>query len=398
MFIEFADDLLNCVIEEKLSDKEIIVLERLASSYQQGFHVISGSVPLLNNLAKNSKLSVSQQESYKKASNKRMNYLWMKSLPYCIIVSNSVTGGIKYCSKNGLTRIYVSLEKMYELCINQRVKFVTESYKDYDFYTSLAKYMNINYFNRSVKVELSRLPGGGRDTAEVFCGGTSEKTICLVIADSDKKSEKSKFGETYLKIEDIIKNLKLSKEAIFEAKHLEVREKENLIPPSIYKITSNSINKSEELEDLEMICLSGEFKKIYYYLDIKDGVKKKEFLELIKESKICLDKLNEEVKFKKFLCSDLDNKLDEELILCGIGELVDNVEKEILGNKLEDKLEELNSKALKHNINQSSFDKLKRKIDKKNKAFQLLEGIFLEEWIDITNLVTSFGCAPLSKL
>jgi len=220
----------------------------------------------------------------------------------------------------------------------------------------------------------------------------------LVIADSDKKSEKSKFGETYLKIEDIIKNLKLSKEAIFEAKHLEVREKENLIPPSIYKITSNSINKSEELEDLEMICLSGEFKKIYYYLDIKDGVKKKEFLELIKESKICLDKLNEEVKFKKFLCSDLDNKLDEELILCGIGELVDNVEKEILGNKLEDKLEELNSKALKHNINQSSFDKLKRKIDKKNKAFQLLEGIFLEEWIDITNLVTSFGCAPLSKL
>jgi len=134
MFIEFADDLLKCVIEEKLSDKEIIVLERLASSYQQGFHVISGSVPLLNNLAKNSKLSVSQQESYKKASNKRMNYLWMKSLPYCIIVSNSVTGGIKYCSKNGLTRIYVSLEKMYELCINQRVKFVTESYKDYDFY------------------------------------------------------------------------------------------------------------------------------------------------------------------------------------------------------------------------------------------------------------------------
>jgi len=149
-------------------------------------------------------------------------------------------------------------------------KLVVENETDCDVYKGIYKhvkkhkttnsYYDINFENDSCH---------GSNVASKICELANQDGIGLLYLDSDQDYEGSARGSTYKAASEEIKK---HNNKILELNVLNVREKENLFSPKMYIpfCDSSKINFLTKLDNYND-------KNIYYYFDIKDGIKYEKF-------------------------------------------------------------------------------------------------------------------------
>ncbi|HEM3542506.1 hypothetical protein [Streptococcus suis] len=121
---------------------------------------------------------------------------------------------------------------------------LSENPQDCDFYISMfynAKYFKYIQISDSVKLSFEIDNGGGCGTAIMLERRIDEKKVVLCIVDSDRKEPREDVKGTAGQVNSAMEDLQTTPK-IADAYILNVREKENLIPPQLYKQFSKFSN------------------------------------------------------------------------------------------------------------------------------------------------------------
>lgn len=186
---------------------------------------------------------------------------------FCVSVSVKivVTRGTYTPAANQKVIVFNPFENDNSFEIYEETHLLTENLQDAEFYKALVSYYKRIHKLNSISECFFPLQGGG-DTIKKVMEKEIElgQHLCLAIVDSDKKYDTCKKGDTYKKLNDIIRRLS-PRYCDMYCMEL-VREIENLIP--YYLICGCSQYKGNRLvkEDFD-------FDMSFY--DMKDGISRK---------------------------------------------------------------------------------------------------------------------------
>lgn len=157
----------------------------------------------------------------------------------------------EFCKKEQENTICYEIPVNYFSEIIKENIIVSENYSDTEAYISFAERAQQEKFlkiPKIIKLKYINIPGGGTETYKVFREHAQIKgQIVLCMCDSDKSTEDGPFGKTasfILKHQSEIENKCISGVYV-----LNVREKENLIPPELY-VLHPSYSENELLNAL----------------------------------------------------------------------------------------------------------------------------------------------------
>jgi len=217
--------------------------------------------------------------------------------------------------------------------------------------------------------------------------------------DSDKDYSEDNVGTSLRNARAIY--YEKEKNHIINLYELKVREKENLIPPSIFLLMEKPVRK-ELLDYLSSLEGDTEKSQILRYLDIKDGLKAKKWKSNNNQWHKLYGELLESLDTKGLLaCSleDIQSKNEDDLILYGIGcSAVEKFQKEVLCDGLIKKKktkEELLNNGVQ--IPQEQIDELQCKVEITRNLFKNLPEYIIDDWIDICEEVLAWGCCALES-
>ena len=165
-------------------------------------------------------------------------------------------------------KLNCKLDEVYYIPINnklefQKADFLTENLLDYEFYTNICNL----FFNEgvySINLNDNAFHGGNIEGVVVSANKVNKFTLCIV--DSDKEYPTANYGVTATKARQAygkIKNLNIP----YKLYILNVREKENLFPLSLYK------NGRIYVDNYVSAVLSSNNLDLIKYVDIKEGLK-----------------------------------------------------------------------------------------------------------------------------
>lgn len=283
-----------------------------------------------------------------------------------------------------------------------RLNLVCENIEDCVFYERLAnKYIEEKAYGIGINIE--KVPGGGSSTYQSYENSLNEKKPSLVILDSDKKAYNDKLGSTANQALRVYS--KYSKNHLTDLYVLEVREKENLIPPSIYSLCNKS-KHYKQLDVLEAIYNNPDSNEEYKYLDIKDGIS---YYELSKNKgiKVQLEKIiNNSINPDKKLLNKESHEFSEEekkkKILDGLEVLTKHVHNDVFNGEIlkyikkkESMLED--ESKLKTVQKERLIDELYKLRENYKKSKSLLtlisnDPILLNDWEMISQKILTWGC------
>lgn len=219
--------------------------------------------------------------------------------------------------------------------------------------------------------------GAGRKISEL----TKSDTIIICFVDSDKSFDKDQSGASSKGAKNEYKRHKDNH--VIELYEYNVREKENLIPPSWYQAVSEDRNKL-----IEILC---ENLSEYWYFDVKDGIKLKKYKdsnwrrhyeEIVKKciaANIC--KINE-----------IEEPTENDIVIEGIGDkLVERVDVLLIAALGEDRYGKTIEERMKHFS--LKMERREELINLRNNLYQSLPEHLQKEWNDIFQLMLSFGCS-----
>lgn len=373
MWIELPDEIIENInkITNPL-DKKIIIIDTLFTSMIKCQHIIFGSETLLKYLESCELISPTNRNFIQWI---RQQYIYVyecyEILPYKI---NVILQG------DTIKRVgdvfHVPLKFLYEV---RETKLLSENENDallfQNIFTQVNKYKKLSpYF--SIRFENDSFHGGNAPSKlnQAAC----EERIMVCLLDSDKLYANGKRGDTYRGANTVYKRIK--NDHIMHMKELNVREKENLIPPRLYLcVTENCKVLLEILDDLV------ERENIIKYFDLKDGVKFKNITDekWMNNYKEIFDKCNE-----KNIYNEPPEEMEERdnfLCIKGIGaKLCDMVNATILepSERYVDYMEQ-------HSI---SEDKRILVTDIRYKVMDVLPEYLRIEWEEIFELLFSWGC------
>lgn len=367
---------------ESITQKEIEALEYISLAMREGKHIVIAEYNTLKKLIKLVQLSDNCRKVY---NNILKRYAIIKGIEkyvngYILVVSgDNLILRTEYENKivyNVSLDYFNDSEKILPLHI------VSEDESDCKFYESIArKYIKEKEYG--INLNIRCIHGGGDKTAEIYNRELLEyKRICLTIADSDKKYPTCSEGKTARGIRNIY-NLNKNNN-ITEIHILNVREKENLIPPDIYMMCTKSSNSKKDLQILKDIYDNDILKNLYLFGDIKDGIRTDDIFEL---KEVCCTVLEEDI-IKKSMNQ-------KHKITNGIGYMLSNVEKEILCGKLKDVINE-KKKVLDRNKDnvglKNEIIKLNEIYLRANNLFDTISPDIKKEWEEISGKILTFAC------
>lgn len=246
MLIEISEDCL----ESLTTHKEY--LNNVLSSYQNGNHIVMfekriNMYKTLESLYKNDDSILRTIRNIYSMHNDNKNLLKLLKTYIKLVGANN-----EFCRKENSGIV------CYEVPINHFPEFVkeciiiSENLSDTESYITLAKRAQKETFLEIppiVKLNYLDIPGGGRETYKVYRKHAGIKgQIVFCICDSDKSREADNFGSTASLL--ITQHGCLEEgEHISDIHVLNVREKENLIPPELY-ILHPSFHSNELLISL----------------------------------------------------------------------------------------------------------------------------------------------------
>ncbi|MEH7361798.1 hypothetical protein [Priestia megaterium] len=373
-----------------LQSSEIKSLDNIAKSFYEGYHTISASLEVLEFLTKLDLLEYKSKRVY--------SYLLSKFtfLPayedfctdYIIVKSSDVI--FRKVENDNKCIFEVPLRYFTDFMSAGPTILLSEDISDCIFYEKLAaKYIEENRQRLNINLCFDHVPGNGGGSYRVYKHKVEAGRITLAIADSDKTYPEDNIGDTLLKLNTTYNLYKDNKVTNLIA--LNVREKENLIAPSLYLMCTNSGSK-ESLNKLLKIEVSSEFSTLLKYIDLKDGIKAKA-LKGNENRKKYLESL-----FKEFsdlvACSyeEIDDQDDEFPIMEGIGRGFESFLSDVLDRGLEKKLEEKQKIAQKFSIPEEVMKELESSITIKSQLFNHLPNYLEEEWQSLCQKIISWGC------
>ncbi|MFD1359089.1 hypothetical protein ACFQ4X_14310 [Fictibacillus halophilus] len=396
MLIKLDDSLIICLKNDLDNfnhfSPEIKSLNNIAKAYYEGYHVISvDSIELLEMLVQIDVLEEVSKRIYQSLLDK---FVFLPAYEefcsdYILVKGNDFN----------FSRIENKQQCIFEVPLNHfsvlqsisATSLVSEDLSDCLFYEKLAKkYIQENKNHINFNLSLSPTPGNGDGTCKLYEYKLKSKFITFVIADSDKTYPEDTVGNTLSKINTIYSANKNG--SITNVYELTVREKENLISPSLYLLCANNsirgtLTKLKKIEESE--SLSTKLK----YIDLKDGIKAKTLKSNETRKKYLEDLFNEVSDL--FACSydEIEDKHDEYPIINGIGSALEDFYNDILGDGLEKKLTQKKKVATKFRIPEESIKNIELNVIKKQNLFKLVPNYIKDDLEFICKKIISWGCS-----
>lgn len=393
MLIKIDESVVEYIEEKKLDSIEtntiVQALNNLAKSYTEGYHIITGELVVFEYL-KNFKL-------LDKSSIQFYTDMWAKfsTMASCedfvfdyILVKSGQCNFNKVCKAD--RNIYeVPIQYFNSFGKLDKTKFVVENSKDACFYIEIGKYFirNIGDYENIINIDFDIRNGGGSTSYSEYKYCINENKITLSIIDSDRSYPDDSIGETLKAVKKIYEEYKDNK--IIDIYVAKVREKENLISPSLYELCStNSCKKN--LEKFLLIEKDENHKEKLKYLSLKDGV----MVKHVKKNEESMAYYKELFEIQNlFACTyeEIDRLDKEEKLIGGIGSKHDEFIRDILKDGLEKSIE------IKRNIpsvNDEIIKNMEDKLYKKNQLLELMPTDLREEWENISKKIVSWGCRP----
>lgn len=239
----------------------------------------------------------------------------------------------------------------------------------------------------NLKLNLSHYNGGGANTYKAVEYNLRKEKLVLVVVDSDKPLPTSEVGETLSQINRVYVNFQ--EKSVVDVYALEVREKENLIPPSLFLLCSNGSCRDilKKLYEIELIEKHREKLK---YIDIKDGVRAKD-LKNTEQFKFLEELLVDVPDLIACSLQDINEQNDDAILIRGIGKKLEEFEHEILEDGLEKKLEEKRKLKDIPEI-ENAISQLEKNIEMKTNLFTILPDYVKPEWERLCKKIVSWGC------
>lgn len=369
----------------------IKIFNNLAKTNSEGNHIVTGSFNTIKIIKNLESLDVSSRLTFEVIFNKiSTNGRYETLVSDYILLKDPSSDFRKYCcSENNNNVFEVPINYFDEYKKLNNTMFICEDINDFKFYRNITNLFIVNVMKiNNIKINLSFGNGGGARSEKVYEQYIKDKQIILVIADSDKRYPDDKDGQTLQKLRRIYSFY--NSETITDLLGLSVREKENLIPPSIYLLSANGSAK-KSLELLKIIENSNS-SDILRFFDYKDGLSSDKiknegelnfFRDLILESHKQASSSKEQN-----LKTDL-NKIN--FLIGGVGK---KISEQFNCNFLEMNLnEELSSKSIKEELPISVMENLEKTIRVKEDLFDNLPAYIKPDLEKICLKVFSWGCA-----
>ncbi|MEC1106992.1 hypothetical protein [Bacillus velezensis] len=395
MLIKIDESVANYLIETNNLSREdsiIIALNNIAKSRQEGNHVIIGSVYTLEKIIESKLLDYSAIKTYQNILTK-VSTLGAYEKEMCDYIVATVTEEFKKVSKNNGHIFKVPIEFFQSYYKLSKSVLICENPKDFYFYKSLAEKYLTTETNFNLELSFSMSNGGGSTSYQVVEHQLKEELIVLIIVDSDKRFKDDSFGSTQKEIQKIYNNYE--KKSIVSLINLEVREKENLVSPSLYMLSEN--NSSKRM--LELLCEIETNQRLVENLkfyDWKDGIKiknikNKQFYDYYKNF-ISFFEPYSELAATLHRFEDLKNLggNDEDNIIPGLGsKLTDRFEQYVLKDGLEKKLDRI---RMKSGMFPKVIKDFEERIQIKEQLFKNTPDYIKYEQIRICQKVIAWGC------
>ncbi|MGE0977847.1 hypothetical protein [Bacillus cereus] len=368
---------------------EIRALNNIAKAFQEGYHIVSASLEALEILAKLDLLEYNSQRTY--------HYL-LNKFTFLPAYEENVSSYILVKSNDfDFHRNEEHPDKViFEVPLNRYSSFkplfpttlLSENYSDCEFYNRIAnKYISENKAKINVNLNFNLLSGGGSQSYIVYEREINKGSMILAIGDNDKSYPTDHEGETLTQLKNV--HSKYYKDNAVELYGLNVREKENLIPPSMYRMCCNGSAK-DVLKKLEQIEELTEHQSKLMYLDIKEGIKAKNIKD--EQYKEYYRELFEVVDLISCSLDEVYEKKDEDILMIGIGKKLDAFIKDVFEGGLEANLEDKKKIAQTEGIPDYVIKKLEEDILKKKNLINNLPDYLKNEWKDLSHKIISWGC------
>lgn len=369
---------------------EVKALNNLAIAFRNGWHIIIGPLHVLRFIRDLEYIDNSTKSVFDRLINE---YTFQKSYMDLVDEYILVKGLNGYPNKiENEESDYYETPLNYFSDLNKclHTSLLCEDASDYDFYIKLGKkYIKENREISGIDLAFNFANGGGINSYRVLeMGIINMGNPVLAIADSDKKYPCSSNGQTLkqlLKIENQYKN-----KSILRVYPLPVREKENLIPPSLYLIGCEHTYKSQ-LEKL--LLIEKEYSEKLLYFNIKDGYKVKHF----KDERFYEYYRNVFTEVEDLIaCSidDLDVKKDEnEVVVNGLNSIVEQFTYSFLDNGIEERLQK--KRGLQNPTPQvlNIIKELEETLELKGDLFNNLPEYIRDIIIELCQKMLSWGCS-----
>lgn len=376
MFIELDSDFINCVCSiNKIMKPQLVVMEALFNSMLKGNHIVYASREDITKIISKQNLSQVLLD-YLKWVLKKYVYIYSckNSLKTFIIVTNK-NNKIDYKISNNITKISVP----YMFFIKENIsKLLTENERDAISFEKITKYV---YKKRSISAyyninfEHDSFHGGNCKTKVEQVSHSNNMVISLV--DSDMKYSGGKKGSTYKGLVSAVKQAQ--KNIPISSYVLPVREKENLIPISIYK----------QFTDNRLIHVIADYFEndieIQNFFDLKEGVKRKTIDQADDKWKNHFNTLISKCEEKKIYLDKKENLKDDDKYIEGIGaDLCDKIIDVLFVSE--------DYKYLKNKFSDLKRVHIEMIIRDKDKWVKNIPDYILHIWEQIADVLFDWGC------
>lgn len=264
MLIYLSDEVVKSYAQNKLDSIQSPTFYEIICSNTLGTHFVYGSGLVLRYLSQSNKVSERDRQIFTHMYNTRSTIEpYLNSIKHKIIV-NIQDSIINY--KNEF-EVEVNLNFFRITNALHNAYIISEDNDDCNFYCSITENLNL-IKNDLMTLSYSIENGGGDNTASSFEEKAVEKKhITYTILDSDKKFEEDRTGNTYNKV--LAKFRKKDDENLAKLYLLNVHEKENLIPPTLYR----TLNVDQQVAKiLYKISIDKDMVNFLKYLDLKEGL------------------------------------------------------------------------------------------------------------------------------
>ena len=377
MWIELPDEIIENIKEiTNPLDKSIIIIDTLFTSMIKCQHIIFGSETLLKYLERCDLISPTNRKFIQWI---RQQYIYVyecyEILPYKI---NVILQGDTIKRVGDI--FYVPLKFLYEV---RETKLLSENENDALLFLNIFSHVNkVKKLSSNFSIRFENDSFHGGNAPSKLNQAIIEERIMICLIDSDKLYVNGKHGDTYRGANDVYKKIKNNH--VIHMKELNVREKENLIPPRLYLCITENCKVLLEILDGFI-----DNENIMKFFDLKDGDKFKNTTDenWLSNYQEIFDKCIE----KEIYIEPPEDMEGRESYLCikGIGaKLCDLVNAMIL---------DPSEKYLDY-MEQHSVDENKKMLinDFRDKVMDVLPEYLKKEWEEIFNLLFSWGCC-LSK-
>ncbi len=357
----------------------------IALSFYNGKHLISGELQTFEYLAQSELLDKIPKHIFQFLLDKYSYYDFDSIVDQKLIV---------YANHPA-----IELNDNYSICINSYIDFdksvlISENLNDCEFYVKLARKIKEEKSRYSkdlnlIDLELKQIHCGGSLAYDTTKNELDHNKFVLLIMDSDKKYKEDNFGSSCNEAKRIYDEFSKLQNKVINLEIINCREKENLIPPSCLLLCKNLNGMEIFLTCLSNFERNSEHEEFLRYLDIKDGVKVKEYSMHKERFAASYDLIN-----SKGLLANVENctkkEFDEEKVTHGIGgKFLNSFCADVLDNGIEHDI----INAQDHSAPESAINKL---LEKQRRSADLLLHIppYIEgDWIKIYTIVLRFGCS-----